>query len=130
MVIACIISFIIGATIMLCVMGVVSNCKIEKPHNNVHFYVTKDFIGIYLWLGKPIYKDGIWRENPISCHFLGRTDTFYYKFNLYPKDFYDMKPGEIREVFLNLKDYELLKYPNPPQQMNRNIINVTNEKKS
>ena len=56
MIIACIISFIIGALIMMCAIGLMSYQKDKQPRNKVHFYVTVGALGgLELWIGKPIY---------------------------------------------------------------------------
>lgn len=104
MVIACIISFIIDATIMLCIIGVVSNCKVEEPINTVHFYVARDRSGtLTLWLGKPYRGEYFWT-------FADRTVLIAtnYELNLYGLDIEDYTylalEDEPVEVFLNLKD--------------------------
>ena len=105
MIIACIISFIAGAMVMMCAIGIVAYQKDKKPRNKVHFYVTTDLSKhLHLWYGKPKYKNGEWVRGFYNCDIIAGTDTFYSVFGLYVKDFRDMKPGEIREVFLNLED--------------------------
>ena len=46
----------------------------------------------------------MWVADDKNCSFLCKAGDFYSKFNLFAEDFHDMKPGEIREVFLNLED--------------------------
>lgn len=106
MITACIIlSFTIGAFAMLCAIGLMSCQKDKNPRNKVHFYVTVGALGgLELWIGKPIYEYNTWISDDKNCSFLCKSGDFYSKFNLYPEDFHDMKPGEIREVFLNLED--------------------------
>ena len=105
MIIACIISFNIGAMLMMCAIGLMSYQKDKKPRNKVHFYVTVgDLGGLELWIGKPIYGYNMWVADDKNCSFLCKAGDFYSKFNLFAEDFHDMKPGEIREVFLNLED--------------------------
>lgn len=73
-------------------------CKIKNlsknPKNNVHFYV------------KQIQKNLPWlyiqRRNG-TLELIACTENFI-DFGLNQIDFYDMKVGEIREVFLNLED--------------------------
>lgn len=102
MLIACIISFIIGAMLMLCVMGVVSNCKGGEPRNKVRFYVARDKNTLlYLYLGKP--KRSYYSFTPCKngyCFMSG-----FQKFGLNPDDFSDLKwEDEPVEVFLNLNN--------------------------
>ena len=108
MIIACIISFVVGAILMMCAIGMVAIQKDKEPRNKVRFFVTCEVnyrgeIIRTLWLGKPYYtKDkrfasGIWsRILAVNGSFVG--------YNLNYSDFTDMKEGEIREVFLNLED--------------------------
>ena len=104
MIIACIISFYIGAMLMMCAIGLMSYQK-DKPRNKVHFYVTVGALeGLELWIGKPIYGYNMWVADDKNCSFLCKAGDFYSKFNLFAEDFHDMKPGEIREVFLKLED--------------------------
>lgn len=105
MIIACIISFNIGAMLMMCAIGLMSYQKDKKPRNKVHFYVTVGALGgLELWIGKPIYGYNMWVADDKNCSFLCKAGDFYSKFNLFAEDFHDMKPGEIREVFLKLED--------------------------
>ena len=104
MIIACIISFIIGATIMLCAIGVVSNCKIEKPHNNVHFYVARDENDeLFLYMGKPFR--GINKFHPYQNGCIITSDDDLSNFGLNKDDYANLKwEDEPVEVFLNLED--------------------------
>lgn len=106
MVIACIISLFIGATIMLCAIGVVSNCKIEKPHNNVHFYVARDKNGVlWLYLERPIRDED--RQVFVATK-QGRSiaiSASFYDLGLNKDDYKDLKwEDEPIEVFLNFED--------------------------
>ena len=106
MIIACIISFIVGAMLMMCAIGMVAIQKDKKPRNKVRFFVTKDFLGgntLHLWLGKPIKYEEKWTATLKSAQCIG-SDLCLLSFNLNPDDFADMKEGEIREVFINLED--------------------------
>ena len=103
----CLISFVIGAVIMLAALAIAAMGKDYEPRNKVRFYVTCELnyrgeIIRTLWLGKPYYtKDkrfasGIWsRILAVNNSFVG--------YNLNYSDFADMKEGEIREVFINLE---------------------------
>lgn len=104
MIIACIISFIIGATIMLCAIGVVSNCKIEKPHNNVHFYVARDKNEtLWLYMGKPIREDEAFQNNRHG--YLITNSRSFENFGLNKDDYKDLKwEDEPVETFLDLED--------------------------
>ena len=73
-------------------------CKIrkylEEPKNKVRFYVKMVEDGMpWLFIQK---RDGDLEF--VAC------DTDFINFDLNPLDFYNMKAGEIREVFLNTKD--------------------------
>ena len=106
MIIACIISFIVGAMLMMCAIGMVAIQKDKKPRNKVRFFVTKDFFGgntLHLWLGKPIKYEEKWTATLKSAQCIG-SDLCLLSFNLNPRDFDNMEEGEIREVFLNLED--------------------------
>lgn len=92
MIIACIISFLVGAMLMMCAIGMVAIQKDKKPRNKVHFIVTKQERLNLIVLNKP--KEWF--------HLCDEEDFIYW--NLNPEDFADMKKGEIKEVFLNLED--------------------------
>ena len=89
-----ILSFIFGVFITFFTLGIVSNCKDSIPKNNVRFFVkvTKGKTP-WLYIKK---KDGT-----LKLIFVDRCFT---SLGLNPIDFYDMKEGEIREVFINLED--------------------------
>ena len=72
----------------------ISTAKQEEPVNRVHFYVKRERRNRFtLWVGKTI-----------SSSYFVFADRFFKYFNLNLDDFADMKEGEIREVFINLKD--------------------------
>lgn len=79
----------------------------KKPKNKVKFFVTKQpgVHGLRLFLGKPTWNEDTlsWTSGKINVNLLATNFTFY-NYNLNPADFNDMKIGEIREVFINLKD--------------------------
>ena len=105
MIIACIISFVIGAFAMMCAIGLMSCQKDKKPRNKVHFYVARDKNEeLGLWFGKP-YR-GI--ENWVCVGYSviiasGDRDLNLYRLNI--EDYDNLKwEDEPVEVFLNLED--------------------------
>ena len=101
-----IIGFILGAMLMMCAIGMVAIQKDKKPRNKVRFYIAKPsgYYMYYLYLGKPrrVFSNG--RFVFKSAH-NGRfiTDNVF-DYGLNPRDFDDMKIGDIKEVFINLED--------------------------
>ena len=101
-----IIGFILGAMLMMCAIGMVAIQKDKKPRNKVRFYIAKPsgYYMYYLYLGKPrrVFSNGKFIFK--SAH-NGRfiTDNVF-DYGLNPRDYDDMKIGEIKEVFLNLED--------------------------
>ena len=94
MITACIISFIVGALIMMCAIGVLSNCKEEEPRNKVHFYVKAVEDGVpWLYIQR---KSGMLRH-------IAFTNSFA-DYGLNPKDFANMKKGEKVEVFITINE--------------------------
>ena len=94
MIIACIISFIVGAMLMMCAIGLMSYQKDKKPRNKVKFFVGKSEFGnlALILLDK------------VDGTIIGFSDCFARRYGLNPEDFADMKPMERKEVFLNLED--------------------------
>ena len=80
---------------------------IKKPKNKVKFFVVKQSgaYGLRLFLGKPIWNENTlsWLSDNHNTKLLATNFTFEY-YNLNLADFDNMKIGEIREVFINLKD--------------------------
>ena len=80
---------------------------IKKPKNKVKFFVVKQSgaYGLRLFLGKPIWNENTlsWLSDNRNTKLLATNFTFEY-YNLNLADFDNMKIGEIREVFINLKD--------------------------
>ena len=108
MIIACIISFLVGAMLMMCAIGMVAIQKEKEPRNNVRFFVVKGrgicSDNIELWIGELEWNERVRRWIPLTgSRFLSPAYDFK-DFNLNPDDFADMKEGEIREVFINLED--------------------------
>ena len=102
--------------IFACLVALLYECKIRRirkePKNKVRFFVTREY-GVHclkLWMGKPeLNEKKSWVSRSDTVHFL--CDDFYNgnrnlfeNYNLNPRDFTDMKEGEIREVFINLED--------------------------
>ena len=110
MIIACIISFVVGAMLMMCAIGMVAIQKDKKPRNKVRFYVTTDAIRhptwMKLWMGKPVWDNKylMWTRPSNHVFFLDDCFAFHELYNINLADFKDMKPKEIREVFINLED--------------------------
>lgn len=63
-----------------------------------------DYGGILrtLWIGKPSYKEGEGFVSDMWSNILDILPSVSYKLNY--SDFYDMKEGEIIEVFLSTED--------------------------
>ena len=103
-----IIPIIICVIVTLFVVSFISApCSEHKgQRNKVHYYVTKDWSHTDLWIGKLEWNRmlGVWYGSPSNnaifvCHGYSFDD---YKLNL--DDYFDMKNGEIKEVFINLED--------------------------
>lgn len=93
MIIACIISFIVGAFAMMCAIGLVSLCKDKEPRNKVRFFIRR--IDIDRFILTILNKEGYC----VLSDYIRFQD-----WNLYKKDFEDLEIGERKEVFLNLED--------------------------
>lgn len=105
MIIACIISFVVGALIMKCAIGLMSCQKDKKPRNKVHFYVTRDVCGsLELWLGVPHKTTMYYFSRKPTTKLLTHGD-YITDFGLKPSK-YDRLTfnDEPVEVFLNLED--------------------------
>lgn len=88
-----ILSFIFGVVITFFALGLVIHCKDDDPKNNVQFFVKRISHDYYSLCIKGKYK----------LHTIV-TEISLNDFGLSIYDFADMKNGEMREVFLNLKD--------------------------
>lgn len=122
MIIACIISFIIGALTMMCAIGIVAYQKDKKPLNkkplnNVHFYVARNNDGnLNVFFNKPSrnYDFKKWRQYDFSKHEKGKykwestrivEGDYFDDLGLNPDDFKDLKwEDEPVEVFINMED--------------------------
>lgn len=101
MVIACIISFIIGAMMMLFAMAMAAMAKEREPRNKVHFYLVKtSFMVFKVFLGYPIKCNGsmgiYWTGNRVHINI---KDC-----GLNPDDYIDLDYDKPIEVFLNMED--------------------------
>lgn len=104
MVIACIISFVVGALIMMCTICIVAMGKDKEPINKVHFYVARDKDGgLYLYMGKPIRIS----DEFIICYsgnFIEGSKDFI-NYGLNENDYANLKwEDEPLEVFVNMED--------------------------
>lgn len=101
-----IIGFILGAMLMMCAIGMVAIQKDKEPRNKVRFYIAKPsgYYMYYLYLGKPrrVFSNGKFIFKSANNGRFITDDVFDYGLN--PRDYDDMKIGEIKEVFLNLED--------------------------
>ena len=92
----CLISFVIGAVLMLVALAIAAVGKdYDEPRNNVRFFV------------KAVRDDMYWlyiKDKKGNISFIGLDEDFNNLWGLNPDDFSDMKKGEIREVYLDLKD--------------------------
>lgn len=84
-------------------------CKLKrdsKPINKVHFYVARDSDDtLYLYLSKPVRRDGFWGTGDNSLVIGGDDNFFLEKCGLKWEDFKGLKwEDEPVEVFLNLED--------------------------
>ena len=89
----CYISFVIGAVLMLVALAIAAMGKDDEPRNKVRFFVKRVISDNYL-----LYIGGKDRQYPIA------STSLFENLGLNPDDFADLKEGEIREVFINLKD--------------------------
>lgn len=95
MIIACIISFILGAMLMMCAIGMVAIQRDKEPRNKVHFYIQRGAYGsTTLYMGTPYHR----------CKIFLAANNKLEKFFIKKDDYKGMKYGELREVFLNLED--------------------------
>lgn len=83
--------------------------KCNEPRNKVRFFVTSDSIRhpgwLQLWMGKPVWDKKLLMWIQPNNHVFFLTDSHFQEYyNIDPTDFEDMKPKEIREVFINLED--------------------------
>ena len=80
---------------MLVALAIVAMSKDYEPRNKVRFFV------------KAVRDDMYWlyiKDKKGNISFIGLDEDFNNLWGLNPNDFSDMKKGEIREVYLDLKD--------------------------
>ena len=90
----CFISFIVGTVLTLFAVAMAAMAKEREPRNKVHFYIRMDAPQCPF-----LYLKG--KKGKLM---LLASAIYFHKYNLNPKDFSDMKEGEVREVFINLED--------------------------
>lgn len=93
MIIACIISFVVGAMLMMCAIAVVAIQKDKEPRNKVRFFIRR--ISIDRFILTILNKEGYC----VLSDYVRFQD-----WNLYKKDFEDLEIGERKELILNLED--------------------------
>ena len=93
MIIACIISFIVGAMLMMCAIGMVAIQKDKKPRNKVRFFIRR--ISINRFNLTILNKEG---------HCVLSDYVRFQDWNLYKKDFEDLEFGERKELTLKLEE--------------------------
>ena len=104
----CFISFIIGAMFMFMTICIVAMGKEKEPNNNARFFVTRDNNDDFrnppvLWIGAPKMNCVSWGSTETTKPLAFNEEGFKH-YGLNYKDFFNMKEGEIREVFINLED--------------------------
>ena len=108
----CFIAFVVGAVFMLAILSIAATGKVKEPRNKVRFYVTKDNDDAFndafrnppvLWIGVP-KKDSVWWNMTETGKPIAFSEEGFKHCGLNYEDFFNMKEGEIREVFTNLGD--------------------------
>lgn len=104
----CYIAFVIGAVLMLVALAIAAMGKDYEPRNNVRFFVTRDNEDGFrnppvLWIGIP-KKASVWWGVTETSKPLAFSEEGFKHYGLNYEDFFNMKEGEIREVFINLED--------------------------
>ena len=99
--------FIIAALVVL-----LYECEIAKmrkePRNKTRFFVTRDNDDTFrnhpvLWVGVP-KKNSVWWSVTETSKPIAFSEEGFKHYGLNYEDFFNMKEGEIREVFINLED--------------------------
>ena len=103
----CFISFIIGALFMLTMLYIAAMGKVQEQCNNVHYYVARDKDGgLFLYMGKPIRRSGIFQSfysSRFGCYIC--SEEYFSKYGLNVRDFDNLKwEDEPLEVFITLND--------------------------
>lgn len=104
----CFIAFVIGAVFMLAMLSIAAMGKDKESRNKLRFFVTRDNEDGFrnppvLWVGIP-KKDSVWWNTTETSKPLAFSEEGFKLYGLNYEDFFNMKEGEIREVFLNLED--------------------------
>ena len=104
----CYIAFVIGAVLMLVSLSIAAMGKDNEPRNKVRFFVTRDNEDGFrnppaLWIGVP-KKGSVWWSVTETSKPLAFSEEGFKLYGLNYEYFFNMKEGEIREVFLNLED--------------------------
>ena len=89
----CLISFVIGAVLMLVSLSIAAMGKVKESRNKVRFFVEKEISNSYF----------LYIENKGGMCYIC-SNNFFKKFGLNSGDFADMKEGQLREVFINLEE--------------------------
>ena len=107
----CFIAFVIGAVFMLAMLSIAAMCKVKEPRNKVRFFVTRDNDDAFndafrnppvLWVGVP-KKDSVRWSVTETAKPIAFSEEGFKHCGLNYEDFFNMKEGEIREVFINLE---------------------------
>ena len=104
----CFIAFVIGAVFMLAMLSIAAMGKVKEPKNKVRFYVTRDDEDGFrnppvLWVGVP-KKNSVWWNVTETSKPLAFSEEGFKYYGLNYEDFFNIKAGGIREVFINLED--------------------------
>ena len=93
---------------MLIAVCIVAIGKDKEPRNKVRFFVTRDNDDAFrnppvLWVGVP-KKDSVRWSVTETAKPLAFSEEGFKRCRLNYEDFFNMKEGDIREVFINLED--------------------------
>ena len=104
----CLITFIVGAGFMLAMYSIAAMGKEKEPRNKVRFFVTRDNEDAFrnppvLWIGVP-KKVSVWWNITETSKPLAFSEEGFKHYGLNYEDFFNIKEGGIREVFINLED--------------------------
>ena len=94
---------------MLAMLSIAAMGKAKEPRNKVRFFVTRDNDDTFrnppvLWVGVP-KKDSVRWSVTETAKPIAFSEEGFKHCGLNYEDFFNMKEGEIREVFLNLEDW-------------------------
>ena len=103
---------ILSGFIFACLVALLYECKIrqmrKEPRNKVRFFVPRDNDDTFrnppvLWVGVP-KKNSVWWSATETSKPIAFSEEGFKHYGLNYEDFFNMKEGEIREVFINLED--------------------------